>query len=155
MDAAAEIGRDPVSKHQIQPDYRDELADAGQDCRTRLARPNYQTRTGTGEYSFSPAPVNLTAQSGENSVSAKKRQPLQLLPPKLFSINSKFSFQLTAQHIYFFTSSGLRGLFQFRLANPTQPDPTRPNPTNIANANPNPPTPADRVVPVHSCGAWS
>ena len=33
-----------------------------------------------------------------------------------------------------------------RLANPTQ-RPTRPNPTNIANANPNPPTPADRVVP--------
>ena len=28
--------------------------------------------------------------------------------------------------------------------------PTRHNPTNIANANPNPPTPADRVVPVHS-----
>ena len=27
---------------------------------------------------------------------------------------------------------------------------TRPNPTNIANANPNPPTPAGRVVPVHS-----
>ena len=27
---------------------------------------------------------------------------------------------------------------------------TRPNPTNIANANPNPSTPADRVVPVHS-----
>ena len=33
-----------------------------------------------------------------------------------------------------------------RLANPTQ-RPTRPNPINIANANPNPPTPADRVVP--------
>ena len=27
---------------------------------------------------------------------------------------------------------------------------TRPNPTNIANANPNLPTPAGRVVPVHS-----
>ena len=27
---------------------------------------------------------------------------------------------------------------------------TRPNPTNIANANPNPPTPSGRVVPVHS-----
>ena len=27
---------------------------------------------------------------------------------------------------------------------------TRPNPTNITNANPNPPTQADRVVPVHS-----
>ena len=41
MDAAAEIGRNPVSKHQIQPEYRDEQADAGQDCRTRLARPNF------------------------------------------------------------------------------------------------------------------
>ena len=30
-------------------------------------------------------------------------------------------------------------VFQFRLANPT----------NIANANPDPPTPADRVVPIH------
>ena len=36
-------------------------------------------------------------------------------------------------------------LLRFRLANPTQPDPT-----NIANANPYPPTPADRVVPIHS-----
>ena len=45
------------------------------------------------------------------------------------------------RNIYiFFTSSGLRGSFQFRLANPT----------NIANANPDPPTPADRVVPIHS-----
>ena len=31
--------------------------------------------------------------------------------------------------------------------------PTQPNPTNIANANPNPPTPADRMVPL--AGAWS
>ena len=29
MDAAAEIGRNPVSKHQIQPEYGDEQADAG------------------------------------------------------------------------------------------------------------------------------
>ena len=44
-----------------------------------------------------------------------------------------------AQH-HFFTSGGLRGFFQFRLANPT----------NIANANnPDFPTPADRVVPTH------
>ena len=28
MDAAAEIGRNPVSKHQIQPEYGDEQADA-------------------------------------------------------------------------------------------------------------------------------
>ena len=29
MDAAAEIGRNPFSKHQIQPEYGDEHADAG------------------------------------------------------------------------------------------------------------------------------
>ena len=53
MDAAAEIRRDPVSKHQIQPKYGDEQAEAGRDCRTRLARPNSQARTGTGKYPFS------------------------------------------------------------------------------------------------------
>ena len=41
MDAAAELERDPVNKHQIQPEYRgDEQADAGRDCQARLARPN-------------------------------------------------------------------------------------------------------------------
>ena len=50
MDAVAELGRNPASKHQIQPEYRDEQADAGQDGCFRLARPNYQARTGTGEY---------------------------------------------------------------------------------------------------------
>ena len=41
MDAAAELGRNPVSKqHQIQPEYGDEQADAGRDGWTRLARPN-------------------------------------------------------------------------------------------------------------------
>ena len=39
-----------VSKHQIQPEYEDEHADAGRDCRTRLARLNSQARTGTGKY---------------------------------------------------------------------------------------------------------
>ena len=53
MDAAAELGRNPVSKHQIQPEYGDEQADARRDGSTRLARPNSQARTGTGEYSFS------------------------------------------------------------------------------------------------------
>ena len=58
MDAAAELGRNPVSKHQIQPEYGDEQTDAGRDCRTRLARPNSQARTRTGKYSFFP--VQLT-----------------------------------------------------------------------------------------------
>ena len=31
MDAAAEIGRNPVSKHQIQPEFGDEQTDAGRD----------------------------------------------------------------------------------------------------------------------------
>ena len=54
MDAAAEIGRNPVvSKHQIQPEYGDEQADAGRDGRTRLARPNSQAQMGTENYYFS------------------------------------------------------------------------------------------------------
>ena len=54
MDAAAELGRNPVSKHQIQPEYADEKTDAGRDCWTRLARPISQARTRTGKYYFSP-----------------------------------------------------------------------------------------------------
>ena len=53
MDAAAERGWNPVSKHQIQPEYGDEQADAGRDCQTRLARPNFQARPGRGKYLFS------------------------------------------------------------------------------------------------------
>ena len=52
MDAAAELGRNPVSKHQIQPEYGDEQADAGRVCQTRLARRNSQAWTGTGKYYF-------------------------------------------------------------------------------------------------------
>ena len=53
MDAATELGRNPVSQHQIQSEYEDEQADAGRDCQTRLTRPSSQARTGTGKYSFS------------------------------------------------------------------------------------------------------
>ena len=53
MDAAAELGRNHVSEHQIQPEYGGEQADAGRDGRTHLARPISPARTGTGEYSFS------------------------------------------------------------------------------------------------------
>ena len=44
------IGRNPVSKHQIQHEYGDEQADAERDCRTRLPVPNSQAGTRTGEY---------------------------------------------------------------------------------------------------------
>ena len=53
MDAAAELGRNPVNKHQIRTEYGNEQVDAGRDCQTRLAKPNSQARTGTGKYSFS------------------------------------------------------------------------------------------------------
>ena len=36
--------------YQIQPEYGDEQADAGRECRTHLARPNSQARTVTGKY---------------------------------------------------------------------------------------------------------
>ena len=50
MDAAAELEMNPVSKHHIHPEYGDEKADAGRDCRNRLARPNSQAQTETGKY---------------------------------------------------------------------------------------------------------
>jgi len=55
MDAAAEIGRNPVRMHQIQPEYGDEQTGAGRDCRSRFAKPkpNPQARTGTGKHHFS------------------------------------------------------------------------------------------------------
>ena len=53
MDAAAELRRNPLSKHQIQPGHGDEQADARRDCRTRLARPNPQARARAGKYLFS------------------------------------------------------------------------------------------------------
>ena len=41
MDAAAELGRNLVSKHQIQLEYGDEQADAERDCRTN---PSHETK---------------------------------------------------------------------------------------------------------------
>ena len=42
-----------LMKRQIQPECGDGQADAGRDCRTRLARSNSQARTGTGKNAFS------------------------------------------------------------------------------------------------------
>ena len=49
---AVELGRNPVSKHQIQPEYGDKQVDAGRDCRTCLARPNSQARTNADKEIF-------------------------------------------------------------------------------------------------------
>ena len=42
LSITVEVGRNPVSKHQVQPKYGNEQDDTGWDCRTRLARPNFQ-----------------------------------------------------------------------------------------------------------------
>ena len=52
MDAAAELRRNPVSKHYIQPEYGAEQADAGRDCQTRLAKPNSQARRNADRETF-------------------------------------------------------------------------------------------------------
>ena len=54
-----ELGRNSVSKHHIQPEYGDEQADAGRDCRTRLARPNCQAGANADREIFI-FPVQLT-----------------------------------------------------------------------------------------------
>ena len=59
MDAAAELGRNPVGKHQIQPEYGDGQADAGRDCRTRLTGPNSQAGANADRKIFI-SPVQLT-----------------------------------------------------------------------------------------------
>ena len=46
MDAAARIGRNPAVSTRLSLIVEDELADAGWDGRTRLARPNYQAQRG-------------------------------------------------------------------------------------------------------------
>ena len=52
MDAAAELGRNSVSKHQIQPEYGDEQANAGRDCRIRLGRQILRRERGQGIINF-------------------------------------------------------------------------------------------------------
>ena len=64
MDAAAELGRNPISKHQIQPEYGDEQADAGRDCRTCLTRPKFSGASADrGIFIF---PVQLTTSRIDN-----------------------------------------------------------------------------------------
>ena len=53
MGAATEIGRNPVVSTRLSLSMKNEQADTGRDCRTRLARPNSQARIGTEKYLFS------------------------------------------------------------------------------------------------------
>ena len=58
MDAAAELGRNPVSKHQIQPEFGDEQADAGDGTAESISRDQILRHArGQGSIIF---PVQLT-----------------------------------------------------------------------------------------------
>ena len=69
MDAATELRKNLVSKHQIQPGYGDEQADAGRDCRTRFARPKganggmeefiFPAQLADHEQDWQPYPVDM------------------------------------------------------------------------------------------------
>ena len=61
VDAVVESGRNPVSKHQIQPEcgVENEQAHAGRDGRTCLTRLNSLARTGTGRKDIFP--IHLTS----------------------------------------------------------------------------------------------
>ena len=47
----------------IQPEHGDEQADAGRDCRSHLARPNFQARTETGKIYIFPVQL-ITSKIG-------------------------------------------------------------------------------------------
>ena len=49
----AEPERNSVSKHQIRPEYGDEQADAGRDCRIRLVKQILRRERGQGNINFS------------------------------------------------------------------------------------------------------
>ena len=53
MDATAELGRNPVNKHHIQPEYRDEHADAGRDGRPISREQIFRRERGQGSINFS------------------------------------------------------------------------------------------------------
>ena len=58
MDAVAELGRNPVSKHPIQPEYGDDQARPGLNCPTRLVRP--KPSCANGDMDIFIFPVQLT-----------------------------------------------------------------------------------------------
>ena len=60
MDAAAELGKNPLSKHHIQPEYGGEQTGAGRDCRTCLARPKFSGADGDREIFIFPVQLTMS-----------------------------------------------------------------------------------------------
>ena len=57
-DAVVELGKNPVSKHQIQPEYGDQQADAGRYRRTHLARSIHFSCSADHIQDWQPYPVD-------------------------------------------------------------------------------------------------
>ena len=71
MDAVVESGKKPTSKHQIQPDLsveNESTNNAGRDGDARLARTNYQARTGPGGKKKFPAQLTTSRISNHSPV---------------------------------------------------------------------------------------
>ena len=62
MDAAAELGRNPVSKHQVQPKYGDEQADADRTAEPFFRDQIFRRKRGQGKNHFprSPDPSRIS-----------------------------------------------------------------------------------------------
>ena len=56
-----EIGRNPVIKHQIQPEYGDEQADAGRECQTVSRDQILRRERGQGKISFPCSALTTSA----------------------------------------------------------------------------------------------
>ena len=54
-----ELGRNPVSKHQIQPEYGDEQADARRDCRTPSSETEFFGTNGDREILIFPVQLTM------------------------------------------------------------------------------------------------
>ena len=60
MDTATDLGRNPASKHQIQPENGDDQANAGWDCRTLAREGKFLGANGDREKFNFIFPVQLT-----------------------------------------------------------------------------------------------
>ena len=59
MDAAAELEMNPVSKHRVQPEYRDEQAEAGRDCRKPVSQAKFSGANADREILIFPVQLTM------------------------------------------------------------------------------------------------
>ena len=70
MDATAKLGRNPVKKHRVQPEYRDEHADAGRDCKNLSREPKFSGAN--GDRNIFIFPIQLTTGRIDNLLTSTR-----------------------------------------------------------------------------------